>query len=681
MKDIDPWFGNCTDLFFTGYDPPRALKPATALVPSPTTQDPNTSQRSSIPNPSHNWDPKESGGGQDPPPVPVPEPASSPSPPQPQKTPAPITGSEQSGSHGDPGSKSNEEGDPSSGSNGDPGGNLDQGSSPGSVPSSNSGSNVANPKHQGPPGPASSSQQHGSNSDPPNGVPSNPENHSNPDMDNQHGNGGLNSDLGVDPGGSHSPGQGGNLGEGSGEPAQSSPTTITAAIGDQGPGESTVINGMTIKPVTDGISIAGHLIPPGAPPMTISGIQISLNPSKLIVGTSTIPIEGQFLLSVIRPPITVDGQIITPYANGISVAGTYLSPGDPAITIASTPISLGESEIVVGTSTLPHNLLRPGLVQEQTSYVNGLPIQKIPGEGAISVAGQMIRPGLPPVTISGYAVSLGSSTVFVDSKPIPIASIAAPPIVEKPTTIDGNAVQLLPNANEVSIAGTTLTPGAPAMTVSSTPISLGLSALIIGTSSIPIASISALQNAEQDTIIDGQTIQFLPGASAISIDGTTLTSGGPGITVSGTPISLGLSGLVIGSSTIPLETLITSVNGQLVTANPTAVEVAGSTLTPGASGVMIDGTLVSLDSAGKLILGSTTVPLEATGSNIGGLIMGGFGDGGPFATSSATNGSVANNTSGNVLAFQGEGTALRELKLVARIFAVMMLIVALASVV
>ena len=49
LRNIDPFFSRCTDAFFTGYDPPRTLVPATAMAPITTKFDPVATRKSAIP--------------------------------------------------------------------------------------------------------------------------------------------------------------------------------------------------------------------------------------------------------------------------------------------------------------------------------------------------------------------------------------------------------------------------------------------------------------------------------------------------------------------------------------------------------------------------------------------------------------------------------------------------------
>ena len=290
-----------------------------------------------------------------------------------------------------------------------------------------------------------------------------------------------------------------------------------------------------------------------------------------------------------------------------------------------------------------------------------------PLNNGISIAGFTVTPNAAPITADGTRIFLGSSALVVGSVSVPII---LPPVPLKPgqaTSLNGHIVQ--PLTEGVSIAGLTLTPGASPITISGTPISLGASSLIIGSSSFAVSLPRPSWTPGQVTNINGQIIQPLTNGG-ISIDGTTLTPNAPPITVSGTSISLGSSALVIGSSTIPLDSeipehLVTTVAGQAITADPTAVEVGSLTLTPGGPGTSLSGTLVSLDSDGELIVGTRTIPLETTAGGLGGLIMGGFIPGGPYATSLAGPGSVpgsgnGTSTGNGVQAFEGSGKSSKD---------------------
>ena len=49
IRNLDPFFKDCTDGYFTGYDPPRTLEPATAMAAPVTTRVPITSSATAAP--------------------------------------------------------------------------------------------------------------------------------------------------------------------------------------------------------------------------------------------------------------------------------------------------------------------------------------------------------------------------------------------------------------------------------------------------------------------------------------------------------------------------------------------------------------------------------------------------------------------------------------------------------
>lgn len=329
------------------------------------------------------------------------------------------------------------------------------------------------------------------------------------------------------------------------------------------------------------------------------------------------------------------------------------STGDP-IENSDNPLDPQSYAIAIG-SQKPS---RPTTVNGQLA---------VPLDNGISIAGFTITLDAAPVTADGTRIFLGSSALVVGSSSVPIILPPVPLIPGQATTMNGQIIQ--PLTEGLSIAGQTLTPGASPITISGTPISLGPSSLIIGSSSFAITMPGQSWVPGQVTTINGQIVQPLTNGG-IAIDGTTLTPGAPPITVSGTSISLGSSALIIGSNTISLdsevsERLVTTVAGQVITADPTAVEVGSLTLTPGGPGTSLSGTLVSLDSNGQLIVGTRTIPLETMSGGLGGLIMGGFRPGGPYATSSAGLGSVLGSgnstaTGNGVQAFEGSGKSWKD---------------------
>ena len=347
----------------------------------------------------------------------------------------------------------------------------------------------------------------------------------------------------------------------------------------------------------------------------------SLSPSNNPASNSKkpaqpIPLSESFNAFAQGTPITINNQIIRPPSHGISVAGTTITPGAPPITTSGTPISYGSFLLAVGTSTtsLAVNTQKPIMTTIAGQTVT------IGRQNAVEIAGVTMTPGAAAITVSGKVISLGSSILVVGTSTVPLQPQNAEPLI---TNVAGYRITAAPDA--VEVPGTTLHPGNPRVTLDGTLSSLDTSGQLI---------------------IDPKTMT-LPGASPIIAQSS--------------PSSPHIS-----------NPLITTIGSQTITAAPSCVTFAGTTLTPGASGKTINGTLVSLNTAGQLVLGLQTIPLEtASGAqlNLGGLIMGGFGADGPFGGMSPSavvgggsangNGSTDNGTSTGVAVFRGKAESLR----------------------
>ena len=448
-------------------------------------------------------------------------------------------------------------------------------------------------------------------------------------------------------------------------------------------GQAKTINNQIVQPLSNGISIAGTTLTPGAPPITVSGTPIHFGPSALVIGTSTVPFApgDPNLITT-----TIAGHIITAAPGAIAVSGTTLTPEAPPITLSGTPIQLGSSALIIGTSTVP---LAPDSPTQMITTIAGHAITA--ASNSVAIAGNTLNPGAPGTTIDGTVLSLDTLGHFiVGSKTIPLGSTTFPETIT--SNIAGQVITAAPNG--VAVAGTTLRPGAPGMTLGGTLVSLDTaSQLIVGSKTIPLESASSNSII---TTIGGQVITAAP--DQIAIAGTALRPGAAGVMVGGTLVSLNTGGqLVVGSKTITLpsgstglgglimggnggipsevaDPITTTIDGQVITAGPTALVMAGTTLAPGAPGFTIDGTVVSLNTAAQLVVGSKTIPLEeSAGSSggiagLGGLIVGAFGSGGtfePVTTNSATlmqgNSSTGagNGTSASVQAFEGDAARLK----------------------
>jgi len=229
--------------------------------------------------------------------------------------------------------------------------------------------------------------------------------------------------------------------------------------------------GQSVTPGPKGYFIDGTTVLPNQA-ITVSGTVISLNPSQIIIGSSTIPLPASEAASSV---LTLKGQTLTalPNGGGYVDSGQTILPGSAAITISGTAISLasGESVIVIGSSTIPlatssSNGLLTGAGETFTPLASG----------TVAIDGSTISIGGPPITDHGTVISLAASGLVVGD------SVFAFPT---PTFNSGD------DKKGFVIDGQTLTPDGAAITISGTSISLGETALTIGTSTIPLASVTA----------------------------------------------------------------------------------------------------------------------------------------------------------------------------------------------
>ena len=435
LRDIGPWSGNCVELWFTGYDPPRALTPKAAMVPDVTLEDQHRSSTTTMP--SNPQDPRfgETTANK----APVPTPAQSQKFVQPEKTTMPSSGSLKQGS--------NNELNPSSDSQADSGEQSDP--DPGHLNSNDQSLGQEGDTSSEPEG-GDSGQQASPGSDP----------QSNTDSKARLGDG-VQTDS-PDPNGS-----------------------ITgAAVGSAKAlieGRPTTIDGQIIQILTsdNAVSVGGVKITAGAPRITISGTPISLGPFVLIVGTSSISIIPSPASWAADPVTTVDGQVVQLLSDGnaVSIGGVTITAGAPLTTLSGIPISFGLSALVVGASSIAITHTLAAWASGQVTTIGGQTIQYLSNGDGISIAGTTLGPGVPAITISGTSISLDRSALFVGTDSF---RLEAAFLEQTVATVARQAT------SAVKIADFTLTPGAAGTAISGTRVSLDSAGqLIVGGTFLP----------------------------------------------------------------------------------------------------------------------------------------------------------------------------------------------------
>ena len=460
-----PWFQYCTDLWFTGFDPPKTLVPAAAMAPPVTASDPVaptvTPQASATQDPGA----KKTADGGDPitfpPPLQhAPLPTETNTKPQlkpqdPKETNLVSIGISQKPQpkpvDDDPGTKHQD----SSQQGGD------------SVDSSNSqSSSSGDPKLSGDRSGQSNVQSgNGGNS----GLPADPNQDAPNDPLLPTQNQGANpAQLATNLGSQHSSQNQMSGSVYSGPTTNPIPTETTISLGSHA-----VVAGPS------GVHVDGVEVNPSQSPASISG-GVAINQGKSIVVASQIlhlPTPKSLGTTVIA------GQTVVPIANGVSIQGTSVTSTSPVV-ISGTTVSVDKSHLYIGGNSYPLPTASPTLVVTLANGAIALPMSN-----AVSIYGTTLAVSAPAATISGTAISLDSSSNLIfDGTAQALPSFPQPKLkTDQATTINSVAVQLLPTG--ISVAGTTLTPGAPGTTVGGTLVSLGSSgSLVVGSQTVVLGA-------------------------------------------------------------------------------------------------------------------------------------------------------------------------------------------------
>lgn len=451
--------------------------------------------------------------------------------------------------------------------------------------------------------------------------------------------------------------------------------TPAGAIVTFGPGPgSTAGSGVLTTPVASGGAyiIAGHTVTAGGSAVVVSGTTYSI-PSA----GSAVVVNGQ--TSALATPVAAivtlasgsgdisEAVIATPIGNSAYVvAGQTLSPGGSVIIDGGTTYSLASSAGVgSGGGAIVINGITSSL--PAVTVAAGVPATSVGSSGEYIIAGQTLIPGGSAILAAGTTYSLVSGTngvIVVNGVTSTFSATAA--IADANTGVLATPIG---SSGEFVIEGQTLGPDGSAIVVSGTTYSLarstaGSSEVVVVngvTSPLPTAAATAAAaaSAETEYILDGQTL--IPGASAITISGTTISlaaagstvyingiasalptptgSGSDGVEIAGleaTPTLLpsaqtaAVQGeIIVDGTTYPLTQRVVSGTTELVigsqTLSPNAIITVGDatlSLAPGGTGVLVAegggtetsagvaGAIMSVLEAGDLATATGTVTVD-----------------------------------------------------------------------
>jgi len=364
------------------------------------------------------------------------------------------------------------------------------------------------------------------------------------------------------------------------------------------------------------VSVAGVIVSEGGPAVTIDTIRVSADAHAVYIGSSTFakptPIPG-----LESAPSVIGGQTMEVDRGGtIVIGGKTMLPG-VQITVDGTRISIGTDQIEAGSSTyaIPYTHGRwsaQPLADNAPEAVN-LPTAKEPSaiagqgigagpNGAVVVGSLTISEGQQS-NVDGTYVSVGSDYLVVGSstynKPTVTDSAARDPSSHRDVVLGGKTINL-PVLPTSVLQGLASLEGPPTpqitagfqTTITGTPLSVGSDFVIIGKSTYALPSPT------------DPAISLAPNG-AILIDGKTLTPGLQTV-ISGTAVSAGSSIVVVGGKTYNLPLPTDSAFSRASNGN---VVFEGITLSQGAQ-TTISGTAVSVGSTAIVVGGKTySLPL------------------------------------------------------------------------
>ena len=138
-----------------------------------------------------------------------------------------------------------------------------------------------------------------------------------------------------------------------------------------------IVAGQTARRGNNELHIGSQTLKPGASPIEVWGILVSLGSSVLLVGSNTrsLPATSARMLGS-TTVATVGGKLIQAVDTGVMLGSKHLNPA-LAMIISGTPISLGSNDnFVIGGSTIEYP--RPTLIANpEIATIAGIPIQII----------------------------------------------------------------------------------------------------------------------------------------------------------------------------------------------------------------------------------------------------------------------------------------------------------------
>lgn len=265
--------------------------------------------------------------------------------------------------------------------------------------------------------------------------------------------------------------------------------------------------------------------------------------------------EDSRLKSIENPRFTEDGTVLS------ALATEHTKPNPPAVAIQGQTIINNAAPITIGGAKVAY---QSGILSVD-SKIQPVPLSTEKGQihTSLVIVGDLSFSILPAAAQSDFTHPVenapGAASLIDKNKIPPDSHLDSFTYI----TVGGQTFTLQSNA--IQVAGNTLKLGDPAITVDGTPIFLGVSDFTVGTRTEVLSS-STVSATPGNVITVGDKI-IHPKGSTIVVAGITITVGEPAATINGTSISLGPSVLVIGSQTrsftYPTDAMGTDNSGNL----------------------------------------------------------------------------------------------------------------------
>ena len=186
-----------------------------------------------------------------------------------------------------------------------------------------------------------------------------------------------------------------------------------------------MIGGMTYTPVIANptpslqsaavFSFGGMALTQGGKAVMISGTRMSLGPSGVVIGTSSLP------FSTPAPPtslLAIGSQTLTALPGiegGFEIGHSTLLPGSSAVSINGITYSINKADsLIVGTSTIPLATAGSSNTSNNALTAGGETFTPL-GSTAVVVDGTTLAIGGPAITADGTRLSLASNGLLVGS--------------------------------------------------------------------------------------------------------------------------------------------------------------------------------------------------------------------------------------------------------------------------